>query len=362
MYNSSNKVSKAEHSVEKFPKTKRIEWIDIAKGIGIILVSFGHLRNGDGQSVWLPALNGLITAIYFFHMPLFFFLGGLTLNTKKNFKAFIIRKAQTLLVPYYVFSLYFLAKPFAILLIPGLRKTFQTNHNYGIAHQFYDVLINGNGLWFLMAFFVGEIISYCIVKALNKTIPVFCVGLSLIVILTFLRISTPSFTLPFQLLKGAEVAGYMLVGFVLKEYLIRVSEKWQSIVIASVLLVLFCVFSVILTTDSTNNLQKQLLMLLLAALTGLFASIFLSIGINKNNILSAIGKNSLVFYALNALVLNIIKFLFFRLLKLQVTSSSFVMQFMIGGMITLLSLVILYTLSQVINKYLPWTIGKRAER
>lgn len=62
MHNSSNKVSKAEHSVEKFPKTKRIEWIDIAKGIGIILVSFGHLRNGDGQSVWLPALNRLITA------------------------------------------------------------------------------------------------------------------------------------------------------------------------------------------------------------------------------------------------------------------------------------------------------------
>lgn len=31
----------------------RIKWIDIAKGIGIMLVSFsfGHLRNGDGQSV-----------------------------------------------------------------------------------------------------------------------------------------------------------------------------------------------------------------------------------------------------------------------------------------------------------------------
>ncbi|PKU93546.1 Acyltransferase [Bifidobacterium thermophilum] len=59
---------------------KRIEWIDIAKGIGITLVSFGHLRNGDGQSVWLPALDSLIAAIYLFHMPLFFLLGGITFS------------------------------------------------------------------------------------------------------------------------------------------------------------------------------------------------------------------------------------------------------------------------------------------
>lgn len=31
--------------------SKRIEWIDVAKGVGIVLVSFGHLRNGDGESV-----------------------------------------------------------------------------------------------------------------------------------------------------------------------------------------------------------------------------------------------------------------------------------------------------------------------
>lgn len=37
--------------------SKRIEWIDVAKGVGIVLVSFGHLRNGDGESVWLPALG-----------------------------------------------------------------------------------------------------------------------------------------------------------------------------------------------------------------------------------------------------------------------------------------------------------------
>lgn len=58
--------------------SQRIEWIDIAKALGIILVSFGHIRNGDGESVWLPVLDSTIDAIYLFHMPLFFILGGLT--------------------------------------------------------------------------------------------------------------------------------------------------------------------------------------------------------------------------------------------------------------------------------------------
>lgn len=63
-------------SVKRTDNSKtRIEWIDIAKGIGIVLVSFGHVRNGDGRSVWLPALDMLISAIYLFHMPLFYFLG-----------------------------------------------------------------------------------------------------------------------------------------------------------------------------------------------------------------------------------------------------------------------------------------------
>ena len=50
--------------------SKRVEWIDVAKGVGIVLVSFGHLRNGDGESVWLPALDAPIDAIYLFRSPL----------------------------------------------------------------------------------------------------------------------------------------------------------------------------------------------------------------------------------------------------------------------------------------------------
>ena len=56
---------------------KRINWIDIAKGITIILVIIGHLN-----VKWFPKLDIVINEIYTFHMPLFFMLSGLTLKIK----------------------------------------------------------------------------------------------------------------------------------------------------------------------------------------------------------------------------------------------------------------------------------------
>lgn len=42
--------------------TNRIEWIDTAKGLGLLLVFIGHLKTPY-----------LATWVYTFHMPLFFF-------------------------------------------------------------------------------------------------------------------------------------------------------------------------------------------------------------------------------------------------------------------------------------------------
>ena len=50
--------------------SKRIEYLDIAKGIGILLVVLGH-NDFEVISVFVQRL------IYSFHMPLFFFLCGL---------------------------------------------------------------------------------------------------------------------------------------------------------------------------------------------------------------------------------------------------------------------------------------------
>ena len=81
---------------------KRIEYVDILKGIGIICVLLGHnlVVQDDGQ---LPEIMRYI--IYSFHMPLFFFLSGYVFSTKVNWTNFIKKKIKTIVVPMYIFSL-----------------------------------------------------------------------------------------------------------------------------------------------------------------------------------------------------------------------------------------------------------------
>ena len=70
--------------------TKRIQYLDIAKAIGIILVIIGHISQ-----------NEIITSvIYSFHMPLFFILSGY-LYHKGNTK----NKIKKILIPYFLFSI-----------------------------------------------------------------------------------------------------------------------------------------------------------------------------------------------------------------------------------------------------------------
>jgi fucose 4-O-acetylase-like acetyltransferase len=66
----------------------RIEWIDVAKGLGIILVVIGHVR--------LPALDDWV---YRFHMPMFFMLSGMVYRPAPAWE-FTAKRIRSLLIPY----------------------------------------------------------------------------------------------------------------------------------------------------------------------------------------------------------------------------------------------------------------------
>ena len=53
-------------------RAERLSWLDVLKGIGIILVAIGHIYSNRTVFNWL----------YSFHMPLFFFAAGLVYKEK----------------------------------------------------------------------------------------------------------------------------------------------------------------------------------------------------------------------------------------------------------------------------------------
>ena len=69
--------------------TMRKNYLDYAKGIGIVLVVWGH--SGIG-------LNKYISS---FHMPLFFIISGLLYSDAKSWVSFFIRKVKSLYMPYF---------------------------------------------------------------------------------------------------------------------------------------------------------------------------------------------------------------------------------------------------------------------
>ena len=126
--------------------SKRIEWVDIAKGVAIILVCLGHRDIPEGMNFW----------IFSFHMPLFFFLAGYTTRFESypNFGAYARRKARVLLIPYFVFSL--------------CVDIFKIALYYGYYHRGLDLyklvveLFIGKvtSIWFIPTLFLVEIVSY----------------------------------------------------------------------------------------------------------------------------------------------------------------------------------------------------------
>lgn len=131
---------------------KRIEWLDIAKGIGILLVVAGHC---------IPLSDPLCQLIFVFHMPLFFLLSGYTASAKDGFFTTVIKKAKTLLLPFAAFFLLGLA---ATLALPSWRQGLTAD---GLKQ---DLLladpshVHNSSIWFLVCLFFVVLVFWGIKK------------------------------------------------------------------------------------------------------------------------------------------------------------------------------------------------------
>ena len=151
---------------------KRNASIDVAKGIGILLVVYAHivLKN--------PVLN----IIYGFHMPLFFILSGMVLNTSKydTFFAFVKRRFWSLLIPYLMFSipsiaLWFfynlgiavISNNFSLQLVKT-RLLVSLSQLVNILHAPYSTVLLNVPLWFVPCLFIVECLFFILYKSIKN--------------------------------------------------------------------------------------------------------------------------------------------------------------------------------------------------
>ena len=129
---------------------KRIQWIDIAKGIGIVLMIVGHTFLNESFSRKL---------VFSFHMPVFFILAGYTFRVKPM-RDVVQSSVKRLLVPYII--AYWAAWLLSFVQQPGLTSEVIVNALAGFVFAsgtgIYDLGFPPAGvIWFLVALFCSRL-------------------------------------------------------------------------------------------------------------------------------------------------------------------------------------------------------------
>lgn len=181
--------------------TKRIQYIDIAKCLAMVLIVAGH-----------SICPGYIqNAIYSFHVPLFFFVSGYFFRKRKS-RELVIRNLKRLMIPYFItcgivvlyrLVLALLGKGFGQV-SSSLLATIYCCGKY-IDYSFFHIPSCG-AVWFLPAlFFAMLFVNF----ALSGKRP--CLTVGLIALVSW--ISAQFFILPLGLQTGGFASLFLLAGY-----------------------------------------------------------------------------------------------------------------------------------------------------
>ena len=199
--------------MEKALDKKRIDHIDIAKGIAILFVIIGHT---------IP--DGIVkNIIYSFHMPVFLFFSGYFFK-HQSIKKLLVKNTKRLLVPYAVTSA-------TIIVLCTLKKLVKFDIAGGITvcKQYilaflycsgvdmplykgsFLTIPNIGGIWFLPALFIAFMILNLAIK--------YRYGSAFMVILACLSVFTKDLIwLPFSIQPAMVCTVYMYLGWAFQKY------------------------------------------------------------------------------------------------------------------------------------------------
>lgn len=205
-------------------KQNRIECIDIAKGITILLVVVGHVSS-------LPiALNGIL---YSFHMPLFFVLSGYFFRKETVFES-AKRMFPSLIIPYLVVG--------CIMRVINITKNYINGELFdcadllslfGVCWQFGDKVVSVGAIWFLVVLFLSKIFLQVFLN--------YKYGLVYILIISTISICITRyfhFILPFGIQQACVCTLFLYVGFLCKQYKLFEEVKMSDLFIYAMLFVM----------------------------------------------------------------------------------------------------------------------------
>ena len=308
----------------KMGKNKRIDWIDYCKAIAIFAMVFDHVCLG------LPERSReLSNFIHLWHMPMFFMLSGIVLNSDKyigwgNFKTFIANRTKTIILPYFCFGIIYMAFSYISINVIGIS---------GVPHPLDKRLIGfiWNNIpgqigifWFLTSLYFTEIVFAVITNVFRQHKSAIVAYLALLV-LGFWKINAIGINLPFAL----DTVPFTLPFFCVGYYAKKVFSGFRPNRTVQVCIVCLVVASALLgghyninlrTFDYHPHLIIVASILITWCMIELVKRLESSISNSKaHSFVSFLGRESLFVYVMNFMV---IKAVLFAVPKSRVTTTA----------------------------------------
>lgn len=255
--------------VEIKPKT-RIQWIDIARGLAIIMVIIGHSQMNYYGDYWTRLLFSV-------HLPIFFVLSGY-LYRPKNYQKELKGGWFNLILPYFatvviggililiarlVPNAYIL--PYRIFLIKDLILSGLYGVNETVT-LFHRSIIGIGAIWFLLAFFFG-IQIFNLIMRLQVSDSVKAV---IVLICTIAGVTIAQwFYLPWSIDSALFAQIFFFSGYLIKKYDLMTRLSWWIVIILAVIYV----YSGTQGTLSVANVRDDTMVI--GVIAGITNSLFL---------------------------------------------------------------------------------------
>ncbi|MCM1578403.1 MAG: acyltransferase family protein [Ruminococcus sp.] len=189
--------------VTAVPAKPRIQWLDIAKGIGILCVIIGHCVDPNGLTFKL---------IFSFHMPLFYMLSGYTFKKEPFSKAAFMKDLRRLILPY-------IAVRTAYCISEAVKGGLLSGENvFPDMWEHFLTSVNGNVVylhteWFLLSLFWARTVYRLVLEKITVNRTSFVCMTAIFIILVSQQIHLKqTFDAVFPAMLFME-AGYLLKGY-----------------------------------------------------------------------------------------------------------------------------------------------------
>jgi len=255
-------------------RKRRIEILDIAKCIAIFMVVWGHTFTNN-ELLGNPPI--LAKILYSTHMPLFFFLSGISIPVKtlsgiSEWRSFLKKCVLTIAIPYVIWSL--------------IYSKFSYTNLMWILYGSWEALgkvQTVTSLWFLSCLFIARIIFQIIINlTINKKNSNYIIIGILLFLIGYL-LPHPNIGYPWCFDVSLEACGCMFFGIALKNKVLELSVQ-KGIILISLIIVASALFGVIVVISKDqlgvlmmcrNSYPNKIISIVLA-ITGSFIVLVLS--------------------------------------------------------------------------------------